>query len=242
MSFGGSDSSNNSQQQQSQAQSFANSSTGNQAGQYANGPINSAQLQGALNQAQALYQNGNALTNAGFANVNNAANAGTALFGQGNQQLADTLNGTYLSAGNPAFQSMLSQINQGLQPQIAGAFEGAGRYGSGAYANAYANALANAVAPLAFQNYSTERGNQLAAAQSLPSYTSGLTNPGQAQVTAGYTPINQFISQLSQLQPGTAGSYGQASNNANNGTAVANSSGIGQGSASNFGVNTAAKK
>src|SRR5260221_246979 len=101
--FGG-DSSDSNQQQQ---QSFANSSTGNQAGQYANGPINSGQLQGALDSGQGIYNNvgqlGLNLVNGGIQNLQNGAQAGANLGATGNNTLNNTLNGSYLSADNPYF-------------------------------------------------------------------------------------------------------------------------------------------
>lgn len=242
-SIGGGESSTNSNGQSQTANNFAQNTTGNQVGQYANGAVNAQQLQDALNAGQGIYQNGNALTNAGLSNVNAGANAALGLYGQGNQALSNTLNGSYLSAGgNPYFQNMISQLGQAIQPQIDGQFAAMGRYGSGANANAFASALANQAGQLAYQNYGAERANQVQTANNLPSYTAGLFQPGQAQLTAGYAPINQYIQQLSMLKPGTAGSYGQSSTNATNGTG--NSSNIATGNQSTFGVNasSASKK
>lgn len=238
--IGGSDSGGSSNQSSQQSSSGTSSVAANQTGQYANGPINSQQIQGALDQGQNLATNGNALTNAGFGNVNSAANAGTSLYGTGNTTLQGILNGSQIQAGNPNFQALVGQINQGLQPTVQGAFEGAGRFGSGGADNAYTNALANATAPLAYQNFTAQQGNQLSALNNLGSYTAGSFNPGQAQVTAGYTPTNQFTQQLASLNPGTAGSGSSVSNQ--NTQTTGNSQGIGQGSQSNFGVNAAAKK
>jgi hypothetical protein len=74
-----------------------------------------------------------------------------------------TAQGDYLSAGNPYLQNMFSSIANTVTPSVTGAFEGAGRYGSGAYANALASALTNTAGNLAFQNYTNERGNMLRA-------------------------------------------------------------------------------
>ncbi len=156
------------------------------------------------------------------------------LQGAGNQQIGDTLNGSYLSSGNPYFGQMVSQIGDAIRPQIAAPFEAAGRYGSGASSQAFADALSRQAGQLAYQNYGAERGNQITTANNLPSYTAGLTQPGQAQLTAGYTPLNQFTQQLSTLKPGTLGSYGQSSGS--------NTSGIGTGDKSTFGVKAGASK
>lgn len=235
---GGGSSDTNSNQQQA----FANTSTGNQAGQYANGPINSAQLQGALDSGQNIYNglapNAYAQASTGLNSIGNAANQATGLQGTGNNTLNNTLNGSYLSAANPYFGGMVSQLGDAIKPQVDGQFAAAGRYGSGANANTFADSLSRQAGQLAYQNYGAERGNQMSALNNLPSYTSGLFQPGQAQMTAGYAPLNQFTQQLSQLKPGTAGSYGQSS-----GTNTAgNGSGIATGDQSNFGVNTQAKK
>lgn len=240
MSFGGSSGGGSSNQSQQQSSSGTSAATANQTAQYANGPVNSQQLQDALTQGQGLYQSGNALTNAGFGNVNSAAGAGTDLYNTGNTALSGILNGSQISAGNPYFQNMVGQINQGLQPTVQGAFEGHGRFGSGGAANAYDNALTNATAPLAFQNYQQGQQNQLSALNNLGTYTAGSFNPGQAQVTAGYTPLNQYTQQLASLNPGSLGSGTSVSNS--NTSTTGNSQGIGQGSQSQFGVNAGAKK
>jgi hypothetical protein len=76
-----------------------------------------------------------------------------------------TTNGGFLSAGNPYFQGMVNQIGQAIRPGIDSAFASTGRLGSGGHANAFSSALADQAGKLAFQNYTTERGNQMAAAQ-----------------------------------------------------------------------------
>ena len=74
-----------------------------------------------------------------------------------------TAQGDYLSAGNPYLQNMFGSIANTVTPSVTGAFEGAGRYGSGAYAHALSDALANTAGNLAYQNYSNERGNMMQA-------------------------------------------------------------------------------
>jgi hypothetical protein len=83
-----------------------------------------------------------------------------------------TLNGGFLDAGNPYFQQMMGRVADAVRPQVAGSFEGAGRYGSGAYANALAGALANTAGSLAYQNYGDERKAMTQAAALAP----GLAN------------------------------------------------------------------
>ncbi len=74
-----------------------------------------------------------------------------------------TAQGSYLNAGNPYLQNMFGSIANTVTPRVTGAFEGAGRYGSGAYANALSDALTNTAGNLAFQNYGNERGNMMQA-------------------------------------------------------------------------------
>lgn len=94
----------------------------------------------------------------------------------GQNQLMNTLNGTYLNAGNPAFQGALSAAtrpmiqayNDQIMPGIDSNFSSAGRYGSGAHAMATgdaANALMNNIgdvsSQMAYQNYGDERQRQM---------------------------------------------------------------------------------
>jgi hypothetical protein len=75
--------------------------------------------------------------------------------------VTNTLNGNFLSAGNPYFQGLIKQVGQAIQPSIDGQFAASGRYGSGANANAFASALSNTAGQLAYQNYGDERSNQI---------------------------------------------------------------------------------
>lgn len=234
-SFGGSSGSGSTAQQAAQA--VASSSSGNNAGQYANGPTNAPQLQGALNAGQNLYQNGNALTNAGLNNINAGANSALSLYGQGNNTLNNEINGAYLSAGNPYFQNAINTAANSIVPAVSSQFEANGRYGSGAFNNALASNMAQEAGNLAYQNYNQGLNNQLTATQSLPSYTAGLVAPGQTQLNAGYTPLNQFTQQLATLQPGTLGSFSGTNTNNSNSNGTSSSSGNSTNDISNFGVN-----
>jgi hypothetical protein len=40
-----------------------------------------------------------------------------------------------------------------------------------------------------------------------------MLQPGQAQVNAGYTPVQNFIKSLSSVSPGTTGNYAQTGSN-----------------------------
>jgi hypothetical protein len=194
--------------------------------------LNTAQIQGALNAAQTLFNNGNPTSSTGLANINGGANAAYNLFGAAAPSLTDTLNGSYLSAGNPDFQSMFQGVANAVTPAVAGSFEGNGRYGSGAFANAVSSSLAQQAANLGYSNYTAERGLQTSAQQSLPSYVTGLTSPGMTQLNAGYLPIQQYIQALAALSPGQTGT--SASNTATTGSSVS------QGNQSGWNVNASA--
>jgi hypothetical protein len=216
-------------------------SNGNSASQ-GNGSsmaANSGQLQNALDQAQATYQTnpngvGYGTVQNGAATVNNGATQAVGLDQAGNGQVASTLNGDYLSAGNPYFQQMVTQAGNSIKPTVDSGFEANGRYGSGAHAAALDSALSNTAGNLAYTNYAAERSNQVGTAASLPSYTAGLTQPGQAQIGAGQaqtaaelTPLNSYIAQLQSISPGQVSSNASASAN-NSATANQSTTQIGQ--------------
>lgn len=210
-------------------QSYQNQGTSNTSSDFTKTPLNADQITGALGQAQSLYQNGSPTLAAGMSGVNGAASGTNALYGAADPALTKTLNGSYLSSGNPEFQGMLTQTLQGLRPTIDGQFEANGRYGSGAADNAWASAATNAATNLGYQNYTAERGNQLTAAGQLPSYTAGMMAPGQAQLSAGYLPIQQYIQALTALSPGQTGKSTSST--------AATGSGTMQGNTSNWGIN-----
>jgi hypothetical protein len=83
---------------------------------------------------------------------------------------ARTVGGDFLSAGNPYFQGMMTNLGNAMRPSIDSAFAGAGRGGSGAHANAFASALADQGGRLAYQNYGDERARQIAASQNYSPY------------------------------------------------------------------------
>lgn len=235
LGLGGSDTSSSQQQQQQTNQQ----TVGSQQGNYSNGPVNSAQIIDALNSAGGIFANGNPTLNAGMAGVNAGAAGATSLYGAANPAITDTLNGAYTAGGtgNPFFTGAFQGVADQIRPTVDSSFESGGRYGSGAADFAKASALTNAGAAIGFGNYTQERQNQVNTIAGLPSYAAGLTQPGQAQLGAGYLPINQFIQQLATLSPGTTGNYNQASN-----TNVAKQSTMtGSGDSSTFGWNANAQ-
>ena len=81
-----------------------------------------------------------------------------------------TVDGQFLSSGNPYFQGMVNQIGQAIRPSIDSAFASSGRLGSGAHANAFSSTLADQAGRLAYQNYGDERTRQMAAGQDYSPY------------------------------------------------------------------------
>jgi hypothetical protein len=217
-SYGESDTNNSSSQQGTSATSS----------NFTNTPLNTSQIQGALNAAQTLFNNGTPTSSAGLANIDSGANTAYGLYGAASPTLTNTLNGSYLSADNPYFQNMFQGVANTVTPAVAGSFEGNGRYGSGAFATALSNALSQQAANLGYSNYTAERGLQSSAQQSLPSYVTGLTSPGLTQLNAGYLPIQQYIQALAALSPGQTGT--STSNTATTG------SGVSQGNQSGWNV------
>ncbi|HZS83823.1 MAG TPA: hypothetical protein VFA50_13190 [Stellaceae bacterium] len=111
-----------------------------------------------------------------------------------------TASGAFLGAANPYFQQLLGNVANAVAPRITGSFEGAGRYGSGAYANALASALTDTAGNLAYQNYANERRNMTQAAALAPSladqdYTNlqELASVGDARQQLAQQQINAAI-------------------------------------------------
>ena len=143
--------------------------------------------------------------------------AGNPLVPAAQQQQLNTIQGNYLSAGNPYFTQALAgptqQATQAYNDAIKAAQGGAsmaGRYGSGASAdiqnraaNTLATTLANTYGNLAYQNYAGERGMQNQAVMNAPTLAqadyadiSQLANVGKTaedyQKTALQADIDRF--------------------------------------------------
>ncbi|MBN9497862.1 MAG: hypothetical protein J0H39_13985 [Alphaproteobacteria bacterium] len=138
-------------------------------------PYNAAQLQDVFAKAKDQFGDGSGYsfypnstvvpfsnqTEAALLGTENKANAASPLLGAANTNLTATLNGDFLSAGNPNFSAMVDRISNEVRPRVDSQFAAAGRYGGGAHANASASALADATSSLAFQNYDQERTRQM---------------------------------------------------------------------------------
>ena len=115
-------------------------------------------------------------TETALAGTTNRALQGSSLVQQGGQQLSDTLGGTYLRGGNPAYAGMVErsidplrrEFQETIRPGIASRFSEAGRGGSNiasqaAYSTAdndYMRRIGDIGSRIAFGTYEAERGRQ----------------------------------------------------------------------------------
>lgn len=128
--------------------------------------------------------------------VNDAQNPNSAL-NTAIGGLRDTAGGNFLSTGNPyyadayraATQPMIDQFNTQIAPGVDATFSGAGRYGSGLYAQSRNSAedtltrgLGDVSATMGYQNYNDERGRMTQAQALLPQVAN---QPNQNLITAG---------------------------------------------------------
>jgi hypothetical protein len=106
------------------------------------------------------------------------------LTGQGQAQFGKTIAGDYLTLdSNPYLKSALSNTMNDIQGRVAGTFgtRGGNNYGSSAHQEWLGRNLMEAASPILNQNYQTERGRQLNAAQLAPQIgAAGATALGQA--------------------------------------------------------------
>jgi hypothetical protein len=163
------------------------------------------------------YVGPSAQTQSALQLAQNRALAGNPLLPAAQQQQLGSIQGDYLSAGNPYFQQALAgptqQATQAYNDAIKaaqGTASMAGRYGSGVSAdiqnraaNTLASTLANTYGNLAYQNYAGERGMQNQAVMNAPALAqadyadiSQLANVGKTaedyQKTALQADIDRF--------------------------------------------------
>jgi hypothetical protein len=163
------------------------------------------------------YVGPSAQTQTALQAAQNRALGGNPLLPAAQQQQLGTIQGNYLSAGNPYFTQALAgptqQATQAYNDAIMAAQSGAsraGRYGSGVSAdiqnraaNTLATTLANTYGNLAYQNYAGERGMQNQAVMNAPALAqadyadiSQLANVGKTaedyQKTALQADIDRF--------------------------------------------------
>lgn len=97
-------------------------------------------------------------TEAGLQAQEARALQGSELTGAAQGLLSDTLAGDYLDAGNPAFAAMADRVQNTIRPRIDSQFASAGRYGGQGHQEQMERTYGDIMAPLAFQNYQSERG------------------------------------------------------------------------------------
>lgn len=91
----------------------------------------------------------------------NRAVMGSPLTGAAQNELTQTLSGSYLDAGNPYFSNAMNAAANQIRPRIDSQFAAGGRYGSGLHSGTMAQALSDTAGQLAYQNYGDERMNQM---------------------------------------------------------------------------------
>lgn len=125
----------------------------------------------------------------GYANPANSLFSGTATAGNnyGTPTLEDYASGKYLTANNPAWDSLVSNVSAATLPGLESTFTQGGTMNNPAAAYAVSNGLTSALAPYAEQNYNTQTQNQIGAANTLAgnslSATSGLSSGWQNAVS-----------------------------------------------------------
>lgn len=98
------------------------------------------------------------------------------LLGDATGQLRSTINGDYLNPeSNPYLAATGDILAKSIGRSVDSQFEGAGRYGSGAYADTLARNVGNALTQLYGNNYAAERGRQASAAALAPTFASNST-------------------------------------------------------------------
>ena len=203
-----------------------------------------------LGEAQDLYKGGtpeyypdktyvdpSAQTTSALSAAQSRATAGNPLLPAAQGQQLSSIQGDYLSAGNPYFSGMMSaaarpvvdQYNTAIR-DIGSRTAASGRYGSGAMGEMegvasknLATALTDKAAQLAYQNYGQERGYQNEAVANAPNLAMAdyqdinqLLNVGQVNEDYAQTALNADIARYdygqnadyNKLQSYLAGAYG----------------------------------
>jgi len=144
------------------------------------------------------------------------------------QQLQDTLAGNYL---NPFLQPLLQSSANDIATSINSQFSGAGRTpGSAMNQQEIISGIADAALPLAFQQYNTERANQLNVASQAPSLVqtgSQLENIQRMQNLAPFQSLQQYAGLVSPIASGFPVTQGQVNYDPNRFTQAAGGAMIG---------------
>lgn len=127
-------------------------------------------------------------------NEQNAINSAP-LADYSNRTLADTINGSYLTAdSNPYLSGAVNQALGDVQSKVNSQFSG-NNYGSSAHEQWLGQNLADRALPIYAQNYQNERNNQLQASM----YAPGLVNANNAALQAGGAQQQQLNQSLNDL-------------------------------------------
>lgn len=198
------------------------------------------QLQHILSEGRRLYDEGartpipfSPQSEQALSMVENRALAGNPAMQAAQGQLTDTIDGSFLSAGNPHFQAMADRAMQPLvrnfqnavAPGIDSAFSRAGRLGSGAYANArntaeetLAQEMGSLSGALAYQNYGNERTAQQRAMAMAPQFAAqdyadaqALSGVGAARESLAERQAMSDYEHLARFLGISGGNYGSAS-------------------------------
>jgi len=140
-----------------------------------------------------------------------------------NDYFKTQLSGANLN-GNPYIDGIIKTTNDGITNDVNSQFSSAGRYGSGMHAGILATKLADADNALRYQNYSTERGYQNAAAggllqgtgiaAALPQAASGTYADQIRALLGSYTTGQQNGTQTTTSSPSIMQTLLQLSSNA----------------------------
>lgn len=195
-------------------------------------------------------------TEMGLQGIEQRAMQGSPLNTQAKDLMGQTLNGDFASAGNPYFGAMADRVYNQIRPKMDAQFASSNNYGTPQHQYATASAMSEALAPLAFQNYSQERGAMNQAAQFAPQLAANdyadlsklMEAGGMREGMAGaelQDQINRFnfdqnkdYEKLARYMPIVSGGQYGGSSTAQTpvfGNSLAQNAGLGLGAASVFG-------
>jgi hypothetical protein len=143
----------------------------------------------------------NGMQTTGMQMVQNRAQNGSAVVNAGQQNLTDTLNGTYLGSGNPYLGQAIDAASQDVTRNYNSAVNGtdasfarAGAFGGSAWQQAQqgnarelATSLGNLSTQMHMQDYTNERQNQIGAQQTALAYGQVPYQDAQQLMNAGST-------------------------------------------------------
>jgi hypothetical protein len=143
----------------------------------------------------------NGMQTQGMQMVSDRAQNGSAVVDAGQQNLQDTLNGTYLGAGNPYLGGAIDAASQDVTRNYNAAVNGtdatfarSGAFGGSAWqqaqqgnAHELANSLGNLSTQMHLQDYGQERQNQIGAQQTALAYGQVPYQDAQQLMSAGAT-------------------------------------------------------